>query len=189
MAIKIKTLFKTILFAFAGLMLIGTNAPSEANDLLLKKFQVKSGFLYHFALFIDWPDSAFSSPSAPLAVGIASDTNFDGAFDSLTSKTVKEHPVIVHTEPWKQTAAHPCHILLITSTDKKHIRAILDAVQGKSILTVGELDGFARMGGIINFYEVNNKLKFEINIDAARKAGLKISSHLLKLARIIRDES
>jgi hypothetical protein len=77
------------------------------------------------------------------------------------------------------------HILFVSKSEKGRLGQILAAVRGKSILTVGETEAFARQGGIINFITVDNKVRYEINLDAAKRADLDISSKLLRLAKII----
>jgi hypothetical protein len=80
-----------------------------------------------------------------------------------------------------------CHILFIGSSEKWHIQEILRIIKGLNILTIGDTDGFAQKGIIINFYTEEQKVRFEINLDAAKRANLTISSRLLSLAKIVRD--
>ncbi|MGQ9569431.1 MAG: YfiR family protein [Thermodesulfovibrionales bacterium] len=77
------------------------------------------------------------------------------------------------------------YLLFICSSDKRHLEKILNTLKGMNVLTMGDTKGFAQEGVIINFYIDKDKVRFEINKDAADKAGLKISSRLLSLARII----
>ena len=82
----------------------------------------------------------------------------------------------------------PCHILFISDSEKKRLPEILEQLDEAGVLIVGDMKGFARAGGTINFVLRKNKVQFEINVDAAERAGLKLSSKLLKLAFIVRDE-
>ena len=81
-----------------------------------------------------------------------------------------------------------CHILFISSSEEKRLAKILEILKDSSVLTVGEMKQFAQSGGMVNFTIKENKIRFEINVDAAVRAELKISSKLLKLAEIVRDE-
>ena len=81
-----------------------------------------------------------------------------------------------------------CHILFISSSEEERLAKIIETLKDSSILTVGEVKQFAQRGGIINFIVKENKIRFEINVDAAERAKLKISSKLLKLAIIVTDE-
>ncbi|SLM28187.1 hypothetical protein MTBBW1_1270037 [Desulfamplus magnetovallimortis] len=79
-------------------------------------------------------------------------------------------------------------IVIVTRSEKKKAQALLDMIAGHPILTVGDFPGFAEQGGILNFYpKPNNRIGFEINVDAKNRSGIKISSHLLRLARIVSD--
>ncbi len=78
-----------------------------------------------------------------------------------------------------------CNILFITSSEKHNLSHLIDALGGSSILTVGDTEGYAEQGVIINLYIENNKVRFEINTEAAKRANLKLSSGLLKLAKIV----
>jgi hypothetical protein len=80
-----------------------------------------------------------------------------------------------------------CHILFISSSEKWHITEILRSIKGMDILTIGDTDGFAQKGVIINFYTEEQRVRFEINLDAAKRANLTISSRLLSLSRVVRD--
>jgi hypothetical protein len=79
-----------------------------------------------------------------------------------------------------------CQVLFISSSEKHRLAQVIARLKHSSILTVGETEQFTRLGGIINFTVEGNKVRFEINVDAARRAGLKISSRLLQVAKVVR---
>ncbi len=148
---------------------------------------MKAGFVYNFALFTQWPAKVFKDAASPLAICIAGDRATVQAFEPLTTKKILDRPVTVHAFGDNATR-HPCHIIYIDSKNKTEAAELLRRVSGQGVLTIGDLDGFCRLGGIINFYRDNNRLRFEVNTDAAGRAGLKLSSQLLKLATIVREE-
>jgi len=78
-----------------------------------------------------------------------------------------------------------CHMLFISASEKDRLAHVLSLVKAPNVLTVGDMESFARRGGVVNLVKKENKIKFEINVDAAQEAELKISSKLLKLARIV----
>ncbi len=80
-----------------------------------------------------------------------------------------------------------CNILFVSSSEKEHIESVIDAMKGLPILTIGDAPGFAKRGGIINFMLEDNKVRFEVNVEAAKHADLTISSRLLTLARIVQQ--
>ena len=78
-----------------------------------------------------------------------------------------------------------CDILFVGSSEAAHLEEVLRSLRGLPILTIGEMPGFAKRGGIINFMLEDNKVRFEVNVDAAKQADMNISSRLLALAKIV----
>jgi hypothetical protein len=106
--------------------------------------------------------------------------------EKLQGKVVRgKRFIIKHTRSMGEFRG--CHMLFICNSERGRLQEVLEAVKDKGILTVGDTDGFARKGVIINFYIEDKKIRFEINLDAARRAQLSISSQLLKLARVIQE--
>ena len=149
------------------------------------EYQVKAAFLYNFAKFVEWPSDAFPDPKSPFVFGIVGDDPFDGELNGMISeKSLSGRRFVVHRfrrgEDLRQ-----CHVLFISSSEKKFLTQILDSVRGSSILTVADTDGFARQGGIIGLVLEENRVRLEINPRVAERSHLKISSKLLALARIV----
>ena len=152
------------------------------------EYGVKAAFLYNFAKFVDWPLDAFKDDQSPIYLAVLGDDPFGSALNSLRDKTVKGRPLVIkRCKSIEQVAGS--HLLFISPSEKGNLRSILDALKGSSILTVSETERFGQQGGMINFFTVDNKIQFEINPDAAQRGKLKISSQLLKLARIVATES
>ncbi|HEX2711650.1 MAG TPA: YfiR family protein [Candidatus Acidoferrales bacterium] len=152
------------------------------------EYQIKAAFLYNFAKFVEWPADAFADPHAPLVLGIVGEDPFGSVLDKLVlDKTVNGRGLLI-----KRLKHGPdlrnCHILFVSSSERKRVAQILESLQGASVLTVGETQRFAQSGGVIDFILEENKVRFEINSDAAARARLNISSKLLALARIVTDQ-
>ena len=157
-------------------------AAQTANE-----YQVKAAFLYNFAKFIEWPTEAFSN--GHLVVGLIGDDPFGSALDqTINGKSINGRQLIIRRFKWGQNL-RDCHILFIASSERKRLPQILESLRGARVLTVGELDKFCQQGGLINFILEENKVRFEINLDVAEQAGLKISSKLLALARSVKGGS
>lgn len=148
------------------------------------EYEVKAAFLYNFMKFIEWP--AESLANTTIIVGVLGEDPFGTAIDAIQSKTIREKKLIIKRIKSFQDVKD-CHILFISSSEKKHLSQIFEALKGLSILTVGDTEEFAQRGVIINFYLKEKKVHFEINVEAARRAGLKISSKLLNLAKIVHE--
>lgn len=149
------------------------------------EYQVKAVFLFNFTQFVEWPDKILSTDNEPLIIGILGDDPF-GAFldETIKGETVNGHPLTVQRFT-KIDQLTTCHVLFICQTEKKQLKDILLSVEHKNILTVSDINNFAKQGGIIRFVTENNKTRLRINLEAAKKEGLTISSKLLRLAEIV----
>lgn len=151
------------------------------------EYQVKAAFLYNFAKFIEWPSDAFYSPEAPLILGVLGDDPFGATLDTtVRGKMANGHPLVVRRFSHVQDL-RACHVLFISHSEKERLPQILGNLRGLAILTVSEVDRFSDHGGVITFFIEQNRVRFEINIATADRAGLKISSKLLSVARIARS--
>ncbi len=151
------------------------------------EYQIKAAFLYNFAKFVEWPATALRGQGAPIIVAVLGEDPFGADLEQiLDGKTAGGRQLVIRRFKGVRDLGL-CHILFVSSSERERLREILRALQNSTVLTVGETEGFAGLGGIINFILEENRVRFEINIDAADRARLKISSKLLKLARIIRD--
>jgi hypothetical protein len=174
----------------AGLLavLLAVGAPSRALASELE-YQVKAEFMERFTRFIDWPEASFPAPDAPFVFCTVGEASFEGYLERLAAEhKVKGRPIVVRRIS-SSAQAEGCHLLFIAQSEQEHLKEILPQVAGKPILTVGDTSGFASAGVMINFYVERDFVRFEINMSAARKAGLKFSSKLLKLGRIVTTDS
>lgn len=142
--------------------------------------------MYNFAKFVNWPAEAFPNNSAPLILCILGEDSFGGALQSIKGKTVKGRNLVIQRLA-RAEDVEQCHILFISASEEKRLSQILNAIKGKTILTVSDMDSFARRGGSINLVTEKSKIRLEINTNTTDLVGLKISSRLLKLAKIVRD--
>ena len=157
-------------------------APGRAQAPAPSEYQLKAAFLYNFAKFIDWPPEAFADGKSPFIIGILGDNPFGNDLEPMVAgKKINEHPIAVQTN-FAAAEATNCHILFISSSEKKRLPEIIQSLRGTTVLTVGETERFIETGGIINFVPEAGKIRFQINGDAARAARLKVSSKLLNLA-------
>ena len=171
----------SILIALNVLFLSGRIAAQEANE-----YEVKAAFLYNFARFVEWPDNVSPDPNGPLVIAILGRDPFGGEIDrAIEGKTVNGRRLVIKRFSSVETYEQ-CHILFVSSSERGNLPRILAAVRTSSVLTVSETDRFAQIGGIINFITIENRIRFEINRAAAARVGLKISSKLLSLGRVVR---
>jgi len=151
------------------------------------EYQVKAAFLYNFAKFVDWPASAFNDAKQPLDICVYGRDPFGTALeDALLGKTIGERRVGLGRAMQFQDLAG-CHVVFVSASAHESAADLANRLKGRAVLLVGESEGFAASGGTIQFTIEDNRVHFVINPDAADRAGLKISSKLLALAKIVRD--
>jgi hypothetical protein len=137
-----------------------------------------------FAQFVEWPKEAFDSDSAPLVVEVVGANPFGNVLEQVAaSKKVGDRAIVVKYAS-SVDRIQPCQLLFVPASEAGNLARIMRKVADAPVLTVGESDNFPWAGGIIRFYTADAKLRFEVNLKASDKAKLKISSKLLKLARI-----
>ena len=146
---------------------------------------VKAAFLYHFARFVEWPAEPAGRPSREFTIGILGENPFGSSLESaVAGKTVGGRPLVVRRA--SNVAEARRYEIVFVGLEGEELTRALDGLRGAPVLTVGDADGFVRQGGIVSFARDENHVRLEINSDAARAAGLKVSSRLLSLARLSR---
>jgi hypothetical protein len=167
------------LLACAALLL----GSLRAEDSATVANQVKSAFLFNFAKYVEWPAESFASKDAPLVVGIVGKDAIAGTIqETLSGKLVHGRAVLVRQV---SDGADPgdCHLLFICPSEKKRVAKILETQKGRKVLTVSDMEQFQEEGGMISFRKEGPNIRFSIQQKLAEKAGLKISSKLLQLAK------
>jgi hypothetical protein len=150
-----------------------------------KEYQIKAAFLFNFAQFVEWPSAAFADSQTPISIGVLGDDPFGAVLDqTVQGETIHSRKLVVQRSR-RLEDLKGCHLLFISKSEKSRVGDILSGLGSSSVLTVSETESFARRGGIINFYLDGNKVRFEINAQAAQQKGIKISSQLLKLGKAV----
>jgi hypothetical protein len=171
-------------------VLIGLVVPSVAGAQAgtSKEYRVKAAFLFQFMQFIEWPESDRGDAGRPLCIGVLGQDPFGPALEEVTrNETVQNRPIEVRRSQDPQEFLG-CQLVFIGRSERARADQALSVLSGGPVVTVGEVDGFARRGGIINFFLEGPRVRFEINALGAKQAGLKIRSQLLGLGRIVESE-
>lgn len=165
----------------------GALSRAGAQDEPFPEHQVKAAFLYHFTKYVEWPDRSVDSPRSSVVLGALGADPFQGAVEEVIQGRLAGGRRLV----WKRFDQTPrsgeCHVLFIGSHDEDRLRQDLAHLKTEPILTVGDSEAFGRAGGILWFQVSESRVRFAINIDAARRAGIQISSRLLNVARVVGD--
>jgi hypothetical protein len=149
------------------------------------EYEVKAAYLSHFGGFVEWPAKA-GAPTDPFYICVLGQDPFGPLLDAaLKDETLGGAPMAARRLSGVEEAAG-CRILFVSTSKEAQLAAILTALGKSNILTVSDISGFTRRGGMIQFVLEGNRVRFEINLAAAQRAGLTLSSELLKLAVAIR---
>jgi hypothetical protein len=149
---------------------------------------VKAAFLCHFPSYVEWPAGTFAAPTDPIVVGVLWEDPFGPALDALVrNRSVGGRPLVVRRLS-RIEDARGVHVLYVGTADPLEVAGVLSHLEGRAILTVADGERLAERGAVVNFRLEEQKVRFDINVAAAERAGLKLSSQLLKLARIVADE-
>lgn len=169
---------------WAGFFFLAAVALSASAQLIANESRLEAIYLVKFLRFVNWPAGAMN-PNQDIVIGILGTDPFGRMLDDAAAGETVDHHALVVRRLRRLGDAEGCQVLFISDSERTHLRSILARTRGRSVLTVSELDHFSDAGGIVRFVIVNNKLRFEINVAAARAANLSISSKLLELAEII----
>lgn len=170
-----------------ALMFAAALLPRVAAAQPLSEYQVKATFIYNFAKFAEWPAQAFPSAQAPLTICIVGEDPLGKTLDDLVKgQSVAGHPYAVKRVA-QISRDESCQIAYLGGLEKGRASQILDALRSLPVLTVGESDAAGEAASMIAFVVEDSKVRFDINLDTVERAGIKLSSKLLKLAKTVHD--
>ena len=176
----------TLMLAFV--ILVG-GCPARSQERDQKEMRIKAVFLFRFTQFVEWPPDAFPDHSSPLIIGILGKDPFGHLLEQIVQNEKVQDREIVVRRVADAEKAKECHVVFIGESDRDGYVELLRQKETHYVLTVSDTEGFAEQGGAINFYVEKNKIGFEVNTESLKKAGLKASSKLLRLARIVSTSS
>jgi len=165
--------------------IVASGAPPEPTQSQAKsEYALKAVFLYNFCRFIEWPKSEFASPSDPIIIAVIGDDPFGSLLEeAVHGETVRDRSIQIQRYRRPDSIGH-CHLLFISWSEAGRMDAILAAVAGKSVVTVGETDAFLDRGGMIALTAERNRVRLHINPSLLRAANLDVSSKLLRVAEV-----
>jgi YfiR/HmsC-like len=167
-------------------LVVAASLPARAQEVD-REAALKAAFVYNFAKFTEWPTGRFRSETDPVLFCVGPNSRLKNALTVLPEKLVGTHPVRLLAVS-DEAAAAACHVLFVDDTLSPRLRQLAET-DLFGVLTVSDLPNFAHAGGGIGFYFASNQLRFQINLDAARRSGIGFSSKLLRLADVIGQQS
>ena len=163
---------------FAGSIALGQQKPSE--------YQVEAAYLYNFGRFVEWPAKGSSPQNSSFTICVLGDDPFGHALDAtLAGEMIGNQKVTARRISSPQMAAD-CQILFISSSEANRLNKIMEALDKNAVLTVSDIPQFSQRQGMIQFVSEENRIRFEVNLTATQRAGLTLSSELLKVATAVR---
>jgi len=163
------------------LALFATATHAQPTD----EYQIKAVFLFNFAQFVEWPANSFADPQSPLVIGVLGRDPFGAHLDEVVAgETINQRPLVIQRYR-RVEEIKTCHVLFISQSESTRLEHIFAHLGGRSILTVGDGEAFAQRGGVIRFLMEKSKIRFRINLTAAREMNLIISSKVLRSADVI----
>jgi hypothetical protein len=152
----------------------------------IAEYQLKAAFLQRFAQFVDWP--AERTPNAPIVIGVVGVDPFGSYLDELVAgEQLGTHPFEIRR--YRQPAdVDACDILFVSHSELLRLGEILGRIGRRPILTVSDIEDFARRGGVVELATERNRILLKVNIAAARSANLTLSSKLLRSSQVVSAE-
>jgi hypothetical protein len=169
-----------VLFLLPGILF----PPALAGSIPVE-YEVKAAYLINFIKFVEWPDSAFQSAEDTLVLCVVGNDPIEVALEKFNGKTVSGKVLDIRKVADPASMGR-CHILFVGESEKGKVDKVLGALKKLPVLTVSDIDGFARRGGAIGFVREKSNIRFEINDESAGNAGLTLNAKLLYLGKIVR---
>jgi hypothetical protein len=158
--------------------------PTAVSPLAAGEYQLKAVFLFNFTKYVEWPAAAVPDAQAPFVIGVFGDDPFGSVLDdTVRGEKVGGRPLFIRRYA-TEGEIKDCQILFISQSEAPQLEQIVAGLKGRSVLTVGDFDKFTDGGGMIWLVTENSKIRMKINLEAAKAAGLTISSNLLRAAEV-----
>lgn len=154
------------------------HSTARAEDIPTIEYKVKASYLYNFLQFVEWPSDAFTNNT--ILVCVFGMDNFGSALRPIAGEVVRGRVVTVRYL-LDVKGIENCHMVFVSASESDRDSQIAQYLIGRPVLIVGESSGFLERGGIINLIRVDDKIRFEINQQTAKRNRLKISAQLMKL--------
>jgi hypothetical protein len=166
---------------------VSTLWSTQVRADTLLEYQVKAALLYKVSKFVTWPDSAFVDASTPVGICVIGTNPFGRHLLAVKGKSAKGRKIAIKGIRSVSQVPARCHVLFVSASERRRLPAILGPVADLPVLSISDVEDFARQGGIMSLIKNGKRIGFEINVDSSERAGLTISAQLLELATLLRD--
>lgn len=165
-------------------MLLSSTGTAQTDRSSESKVEARN--LFNFTKFVEWPDSSFDDPQAPLVFGIMGNEPYFGLHlrRIAAGEKVQGRGIVIRNQHFGDDLRR-CHVLFVGASERRHIGQILASLQSASVLTVSDIQGFADLGGAVEILMEQDRARFVVNLDAATQSKLRVSAKLLALAHVV----
>jgi len=178
-----RLLIDVMAFVCITVLCANTFANGATNNT---EYKLKAAYLYQFTKFTQWPDNLFIDKNTPIQICILGRNPFGKSLDGFSGKTSQNRDLTIrHLSSLQKISG--CHVVYISRSEDKKLPHILKKIAHSPVLSVSDINNFAERGGIIGFIPKQRKVGIEINVEASRTAGAKISSKLLEIATLVHE--
>jgi len=173
-------------FALAGACALALTFAASARAENASS-ALKAAFVYNFAKFTEWPADSLAA-SAPIVICVFGDAGVADRLVELTAgQAIGAHPMVVR-QPRADGALEDCKVMYVSGLDGKRLSTLVAALSHSTVLTISDADGFAQRGGIVGLFVDAGRIRFMINLDSVHRSRLQLSSKLLTLGTIVKDD-
>ena len=174
-------------FVLGAILLLAAHGASASGAATLTEEQIKAGFLFNFIRFVEWPPRSYASPVSPITVCVIGETGITPMLtEAANGRTVDGREVQVKRLKLNDDL-HGCQLIYIPSTEPERWKALLERTSDTDTLTVGEDSSFTQEGGVLSFFIQDNRVKLALNLNAANRAGLRISAKLIAVSKLVQE--
>ena len=167
------------------LLVVASNVLGQAKP---GEYQVKAAYLYNFGRFVEWPAKLTTANTGSFTICVLGDDPFGPALDTtLAGEMIGNQKVAARRISSLQESVD-CQILFISLSEAKRLNRIIEALGNSAVLTVSDIPQFSQRWGMIQLVMEGNRIRFEVNLAATQRAGLTLSSELLKVATAVRKD-
>jgi hypothetical protein len=164
-------------------------SSGQAQQTRPTGFDVKAAYLYNFGRFVEWPAKVTAGSTEPFTICVLGKDPFGASLDATIAGEAIDGKSVLAKRILKPQEALNCRVLYIASSEEAQLKEILATLEKTSVLTVSDISQFTKHGGMIQFIDDANRVRFEVNLTVAERAGLTLSSQLLKVAVSVRRSS
>lgn len=181
-AVKVCNRCATFLLAFAMLGLPAPGHSQVTSDAPPNERSVMAAYIYRFITYVEWPAPAFASPDAPIVIGVVNADDIAAELEQVVQGRTAQGRRLQVRRMALSEAPTSVHVLFIGGEAAPKVLQATKTLTERSVLTITGVERGIDHGSVINFVQVDGRVRFEVNVGMAEKSGLRLSSRLLTVA-------